>query len=89
MLKNACTNQELFEFTLKVNTMSFNEEVANILYEAGCEDALFNSDATGVFLDFCREDESLEKAMASAIADVKKAGFDATPYEENCVHARF
>lgn len=89
MLKNACTNQELFEFTLKLNTMSFNEEVANILYEAGCDDALFNSDATGVYLDFCREDESLEKAISSAIADVKKAGFDATPYEENHVYARF
>lgn len=69
--------------------MSFDEDVANILYEAGCDDALFNSDVTGVYLDFFREDRSLEKAIASAIADVKKAGFDATLYEENCLDARF
>jgi hypothetical protein len=89
MLKNACTRPELFEFTLKLSTISFNEDIANTLYEAGCDDALFTSDAGGVYLDFCRESESLHAAITSAIADVKKAGFDATHYEENCVHARF
>ncbi|MGL6030300.1 MAG: hypothetical protein ACRC0B_04795 [Legionella sp.] len=88
MLKNASTNPELFEFTLKLNAISFNEDVANTLYEAGCDDALFTSDARGVYLDFCRESESLHTAITSAIADVKKAGFDATVYEENCVYAR-
>lgn len=79
----------MFEFTLKLNTTDFSDDTASKLYESGCDDALFSADATGVFLDFCREDESLQKAIASAIADVKKAGLDATPYEENCVYARF
>lgn len=67
----------MYEFTLKLNTSEFAEEVANKLFEAGCDDALFNADATGVYLDFCREATSIQDAISSALADVKKAGYDA------------
>lgn len=69
-------NLKMFNFTLKINILDFSEDIADILYEVGCDDALLHSDAIGIYLDFCRESESLEKAIASAIADVKKAGFN-------------
>ena len=52
-----------------------NEETANTLYEAGCDDALFGISNGVVTLDFNREDESLLKILLSAVRDVRSAGF--------------
>lgn len=79
----------MYEFTLKLNTSEFAEELANKLFEAGCDDALFNADSTGVYLDFCRESTSLQDAISSALADVKKAGCEAEIQEEKSIHAGF
>ncbi len=51
-----------------------SEELADALFEAGCDDS-----TPGVFfgvphIDFDREADSLEAAIRSAIADVQKAG---------------
>ena len=51
-----------------------SEELADALFEAGCDDS-----SPGVFcgvahVDFDREAESLEAAIRSAVADVQKAG---------------
>ncbi len=51
-----------------------SEELADALFEAGCDDS-----TPGVFcgvphVDFDREANSLEAAIRSAIADVQKAG---------------
>ncbi|HHT9890507.1 TPA: hypothetical protein ACT9KI_002700, partial [Legionella pneumophila] len=72
----------MYEFTLKLHTNQFDEEIANKLFEAGCDDALFSSDSTGVYLDFCRESLSLHDAIISALDDVKRAGYEAEIQEE-------
>lgn len=89
MLGNVFIDNKNFEFTLKLNTFDFTEDMANALFESGCDDALLNSNANGVYLDFCRESGSLSQAISSAIEDVKKAGFEATLYEEVSRHAQF
>jgi len=43
-------------------------------YEAGCDDATIAFQKGHIIVDFGREAASLEDAIASAIADVKKAG---------------
>jgi hypothetical protein len=43
-------------------------------YDAGCGDATVAFQNGHIIIDFGREAESLEDAIASAIADVKKAG---------------
>lgn len=70
----------MYEFTLKLNINEFAENVANRLFKGGCDDTLFNSDSTGIYLDFCRKSTSLEAAISSALADVKKAGYEAEIY---------
>ena len=79
----------MYEFTIKLQTTKFDEEAANKLFEAGCDDALFSANASGIYLDFCRESTSLAEAILSALTDVKKAGFEAEVQEETTVHAQF
>ncbi|MDP2410005.1 MAG: hypothetical protein Q8M26_06935 [Pseudolabrys sp.] len=43
-------------------------------YEAGCDDATIAFQKGHIILDFARAAASLQEAIASAIADVKKAG---------------
>jgi predicted DNA-binding transcriptional regulator AlpA len=50
-------------------------EMADALYEAGCDDALLGSRDGVVFLDFDREAPSFREAMLRAIADVGRAGY--------------
>lgn len=62
-----------FSLILKPAPMDL-EAVANRLYEAGCDDATFGI-CCGVWtLDFDREAGSLDEAVASAKADVERAG---------------
>ncbi|RUQ92920.1 hypothetical protein [Legionella septentrionalis] len=72
----------MYEFTLKLNTKEFTEELASQIFEAGCDDALFHADSNGVYLDFSRESTSLEKAISSALTDLRKAGYEAKIQEE-------
>ena len=65
-----------YEFKLILSDgMELTEDVAEALFEAGCDDGTPGT-SEGVFLiDFHREAKSLEEAIQSAIANVKSAGY--------------
>ncbi len=66
----------IYEFTLTLaGVEELTVEVADALYEAGCDDASPHSTGPRIDLDFHREAESLASAIGSAIADVERAGF--------------
>ena len=50
------------------------EELADRLFEAGCDDGLPGMSCGVPCIDFSREADSLEAAIRSAIADLQKAG---------------
>jgi hypothetical protein len=70
--------------TMKMTTYHFTvmladideitEELAEALFEAGCDDGSPWSSAGVASIGFDREAESFEQAVRSAIADVQKAG---------------
>ena len=64
-----------YEFTLILKgPLELTEDIADELFEAGCDDGTPGT-CEGVFsIDFHREAESLEQAIRSAIATVKAAG---------------
>ena len=65
-----------FEFQLVLaNVASVTEEIADALYEAGCDDATAFSAQGIAAAGFSREAGSLEQAVRSAIMDVERAGF--------------
>ena len=66
-----------YEFTLILKgQLELTEEVADELFEAGCNDGTPGT-CNGVFsIDFHREATSLEEAIRSAIADVKSASYE-------------
>jgi hypothetical protein len=65
-----------YEFTLIFKgAWELTEEMAEQLYEAGCDDGTPGT-CNGVFsIDFHRVADSLEAAIRSAIANVKTAGY--------------
>ena len=69
------------DWIFKQDGAKLTEDVADALFEAGCNDGT-PSTCNGVFsIDFHREDSSLENAIRSAIADVGSAGFDVARVE--------
>ena len=64
-----------YEFTLILTeTLTLTDDIADTLFEAGCEDGTPGT-CNGVFsIDFHREATSLEIAISSAIRDVNAAG---------------
>jgi hypothetical protein len=66
-----------YEFALILKgQFELTEEIADELFHAGCDDGSPGL-CNGVFLiDFCREGDSLETTILSAIADVSSAGYD-------------
>ena len=52
-----------------------NEEIADALFEAGCDDGTAFSSNGIAAVGFSRDAQSLEEAVRSAIADVNRAGF--------------
>jgi hypothetical protein len=71
-----------YEFTLILKgSPELTEEMADALYEAGCDDGTPGT-CNGVFsIDFHREADSLESALRSAIANVKSAGYEVARVE--------
>jgi hypothetical protein len=65
-----------YEFTLILKgPLELTEDIADELFEAGCDDGTPGT-CEGVFsIDFHREAESLEQAIRSAIGNVKAAGY--------------
>ena len=73
--KNAKTT---YQFTLVLKGVNQDTpDLEDSLYEAGCDDALINFRDGTVFLDFDREDTSLEEAVISAIKNVRSSTIDA------------
>jgi hypothetical protein len=66
-----------YEFTLVLKgSPELTEEIADRLFEAGCDDGSPGT-CDGVFsIDFHRTAKTLEAAINSAIANVKSAGYD-------------
>src|SRR6185295_11642859 len=66
-----------YEFTLILKgDQELTEEIADSLYDAGCDDGTPGT-CDGVFsIDFHRQSDSLETALRSAIANVKSAGYE-------------
>ena len=66
-----------YEFSLVLTgNLELTEEVADKLFECGCDDGTPGT-CNGVFsIDFHREAESLELAINSAIQNVRDAGHE-------------
>jgi hypothetical protein len=66
-----------YEFRLILSgPLELTEEIADELFEAGCNDGTPGT-CEGVFsIDFHREADSLEEAIRSAITDVKSVGYE-------------
>jgi len=64
-------------FTLILTGLTeMTDAAANALYEAGCDDGTPGSSDGVAFVGFDREATDLSHAIRSAVADVRKAGFD-------------
>ncbi len=66
-----------YEFRLILKgPLELTEEIAEELFEAGCDDGTPGT-CNGIFsIDFHREADSLEAAIQSAIKNVQTAGYD-------------
>ncbi len=64
-----------YEFSL-ILTSDVTEEQADAIYEAGCDDGFISTRSGVTQVNFYREASSLEAAIQSATADLKRAGFD-------------
>lgn len=71
-----------YQFTLVLEgALELTDEIADALFEAGCDDGTPGTSA-GVFtIDFDRTGPSLEEAINSAVLDVKKAGYEVSRVE--------
>ena len=64
-----------WEFTVRLAGVDeVSDELANALFEAGCDDGTAGSSRGIATVSFSREAASLEEAIRSAIADVQRAG---------------
>jgi len=67
---------ETFEFTLILSRgTDLDEDAAEALFAAGCDDGSPGMSAGAAMIDFHREASSLEKAISSAVDQVREAGF--------------
>jgi hypothetical protein len=65
-----------YEFTLVLKgSIELTEEVADQLFEAGCDDGTPGTCQGAFSISFHREARTLEDAIRSAIAQVQTAGF--------------
>ena len=61
-----------FQLVLKEGT-EITEELADRLFDAGCDDGTPGTFCGTPYISFHREADSLESAIRSAVADVQKA----------------
>lgn len=71
-----------YQFTLILSgPPDLTEDIADSLFEAGCDDGTPGT-CNGVFsIDFHREASSLEEAIRSAIVNVRSVGFEVARVE--------
>ncbi len=67
----------VYEFCMLLGEVELTDDLANRLFEAGCDDGSPGSCDGITTIDFHREADSLEAAIRSAVADVAKAGCQA------------
>lgn len=64
-----------WEFALVLTgVVDLTDDLADALFEEGCDDATFSMVGGKPRLDFDREAESLEDAVLSALDDIRRAG---------------
>ena len=64
-----------YDFTLVLASgTELTDELVEALYESGCDDGSPGCRGGEVWVTLHRQDESLEQAIRSGIADVQKAG---------------
>jgi hypothetical protein len=65
---------KFYEFYIELKYVGYlTDEQLDLLYESGCDDATIGSSDGKVVLVFSRESTDLEKAIDSAISDIRKA----------------
>ncbi|MBW3539687.1 MAG: hypothetical protein KY476_05400 [Planctomycetes bacterium] len=62
------------EFTIWLGRGELTDELLERLWECGCDDGTVGQVQGELRIDFAREAESLQAAICSAIADVRRAG---------------
>ena len=71
-----------YEFTLILTgPLELTEDIADALFEAGCDDGTPGTCNEVFSIDFHREAPSLEEAIRSAIGNVRTAGYDVSRVE--------
>lgn len=70
-----------YEFSLILTTRDVTDEEADKLYEAGCDDGSILSRGDVTMVQFDREAQTLDEALASAIGEVESAGFQVARVE--------
>jgi hypothetical protein len=73
--------KKTYGFSVVLTTPSLSENDCDALYEAGCDDGTIVSRNGITFIAFDRKASTLEKAIRSATADVRAAGFEITHVE--------
>jgi hypothetical protein len=70
-----------YEFSLILAAADVTDEEADKLYEAGCDDGSILSRGDVTMVQFDREAQTLDEALASAIRDVESAGLQVARVE--------
>jgi hypothetical protein len=77
----------VYDFTVTLAGVDeLTVELADALYEAGCNDASPHSEGPTVYLDFHREAGSLGDSIGSAVKDVERAGYAVARVEVDLSH---
>jgi 4-hydroxy-3-methylbut-2-en-1-yl diphosphate synthase IspG/GcpE len=64
-----------WDFTVILNGVEeMTDDLASALYEAGCDDGTVGSSCGVATVSFSRESDTLQNAIASAVADIRRAG---------------
>lgn len=68
----------LYNFTLTLSGVTYDTDgLEDALYKSGCDDALICAYGNSVYVDFDREADSLNEAVASAVENIELAGIGA------------
>ena len=70
-----------YDFSLYLDGSVMPDEIVEQLYEAGCDDATFGVSNGEAWAGFSRDARSLEDAIVSAVAVLRKFGFRVTRVE--------
>lgn len=68
----------LYNFTLTLSGVTYETEgLEDALFESGCDDGMIGAYGNSVYVEFDREADSLDDAIASAIDNIESAGIGA------------